>query len=117
MGLLDDSQFSELWAKHSGLPVRFISPLEIQTPALQRLAEKQSIEFGALPVAEKPDELVMAFLEPPSRARLVELNRQTGATVIPRARPSLESRLRPRPSLSWSGDALAACGRALAAVL
>jgi adsorption protein B len=89
LGLLDEDQFTDLWARHAGLPVRFINPYHIHLQALQRLPEQQAQDFNVLPFEEKVDHVLVAFLEAPSDSRLAEVSRAMGAAVRPvLARPS-----------------------------
>ena len=83
LGLIDENQFTEVWAKHSGLGVRFINPFEIPDELLRRFPEKQSLELGAIPVEQAAGQLRMAFREPPMPEQLERLSRQFGLSVRP----------------------------------
>jgi len=83
LGLIDENQFTEVWAKHSGLGVRFINPFDIADDLLRRFPEQQSLEFEAIPVEQAAGQLLMAFREPPTSAQLERLKRQFGLTIQP----------------------------------
>jgi len=89
LGLLDEKQFTDIWAKHSGLDVRVINPHEIPEAFLRRFPEAQAMTAAALPFEEKERLLQMAFREPPTSLQLAQLSRQMGVSVQPfLARPS-----------------------------
>jgi bacteriophage N4 adsorption protein B len=113
LGLIDERQFTDVWAKHSGLGVRFINPFDIPDELLRRFPEKQSLELQAIPVEISAGHLVMAFREPPAPGQLEWLGRQIGVVVQPLlARPSsiafARNRAYPRlvlapsPVIAWS---------------
>jgi hypothetical protein len=83
MGLLDEKQFTSIWAKHSGLAIRLIDPDQISTSILQRFPESQSLHFEAIPVAEVDHRLLVVFREPPDSARLAEISRDMHMAVQP----------------------------------
>ena len=89
LGLIDEKQFTEVWAKHSGLGVRFINPFDIPEDLLRSFPEQQSLELGAIPVEQEQGRLLMAFREPPASGQVERLRRQFGLSVRPLlARPS-----------------------------
>jgi hypothetical protein len=83
MGLLDESQFTSIWAKHSGLATRLIDPDQIPVAILQRFDERRSLKVQAMPAAEIEQRLQMVFLEPPSSVELANLSRELRMTLEP----------------------------------
>jgi len=113
LGLIDEKQFMEVWAKHSGVGVRFINPFDIPDELLRRFPEKQSLELEAIPVEQKAGRILMAFREPPAAGQLEQLGRLFGANLQPvLARPFsiafARNRAYPRlvlaapPIIAWS---------------
>ena len=89
LGLLDEKQFTGIWSKHSGLKVHFLNPYELPPELLHRFTEKESLEADALPIEQKADQIVMAFAEPPTTERLLQIGQRLGAPLRPvLARPS-----------------------------
>lgn len=89
LGLLDEKDFTKVWAKFSRLGIRFIDPARVPRAALRRLPEARSLELNALPVEAGDEGLAMAFLEPPSAGQLEQASREVGGPVAPvLARPS-----------------------------
>jgi adsorption protein B len=93
MGLLDEKQFTNAWARHSRLQVRTFNPYEVPHSLLRRLPEQESIRLQAVPVEQREGGVTIAFCEPPAPEQLERLTRQFNASVRPvLARPSnLES--------------------------
>ncbi|MCI0745041.1 MAG: phage adsorption protein NrfB [Verrucomicrobia subdivision 3 bacterium] len=83
MGLLQEKQFTEIWARHSGLPVRHVSPYEVFQSFLQRFPEAQSVAIEALPVSQRHDKISVAFREPAGTDLLQRLAQQLGAPIEP----------------------------------
>src|SRR5262249_20050288 len=83
LGLLAEKDFTQVWARHSGLHVRFVNPSEITEHLLQRFPETQAVELAALPIEQKENLISMAFREPPTSLQLVQLSRQMGAAIEP----------------------------------
>src|SRR5206468_817941 len=48
MGLLDEKQFTAIWARHSGLAVRAVDPSQISMRLLQRFPEHRALHFQAM---------------------------------------------------------------------
>jgi hypothetical protein len=71
------------------LGVRFVNPFDIPLELLRRLSEAQSLQFQAIALSRKEDEVVFAFREPPTELQVRELSQLMGAAVKPLlARPS-----------------------------
>jgi len=83
LGLLAEKDFTQVWAKHSGLEVRFANPHEIPEPLLGRFPETQSIQAAAIPLEHKENLLSMGFREPPTSLQLAQISRQMGTSVQP----------------------------------
>jgi adsorption protein B len=81
LGLLGERHFTEIWARHSGLPERFVDPAEVPGTLLRRFPETRSLELEALPVAQKAEHVLVAFREPPGEALVSNLERQFGKPV------------------------------------
>ncbi len=89
MGLLDENQFTAIWARHSGLPVRLVDPSQISTSLLQRFSEGLSLVHEAIPAADVEQRVLMVFREPPTSSQLAEISREIRMAVQPfLARPS-----------------------------
>lgn len=113
LGLIDERQFTDVWAKHSGLGVRFINPFEIADDLLRRFPEERSLELEAVPVVVAGGRVQVAFREPPPVDLLEQLARDFRMGVRPvLARPSslafARHRAYPRlvlrtsPVIAWS---------------
>jgi bacteriophage N4 adsorption protein B len=83
LGLLAEKDFTTIWSRHSGLPVRFVNPYEVPLEVLRRFPETDSVERGAIPVTEQGGRLVMAFREPPTAGGLKQLSEQLGQPLEP----------------------------------
>jgi adsorption protein B len=83
LGLLDEEQFTGIWARHSGLPVRRLHPALLPLPILRRFPEAHSKQCQALPLEITNAHLVIAFREPPAPIQLRQLTRQLGQPVQP----------------------------------
>lgn len=83
MGLLDEKQFTNVWARHTGLPIRFINPFEIPDSLLRKWPEQQSLDYHAIPIQQRDGSITMAFREPPSADQLQSLARHLGGRVEP----------------------------------
>lgn len=83
MGLLDEKQFTQIWARHSALPVRFINPYEVPPTLLSRFPERQSVALESLPVEERQDEVTIAFREPPANGMLSRIRQHFGGSIEP----------------------------------
>lgn len=89
MGLLDEQQFTQIWARHSALPVRFINPYEVSPILLRRFPEPQSVALESLPVEQRQDRTTVAFREPPANGVIPRIREYTGGGIEPfLARPS-----------------------------
>ena len=64
MGLLDEKQFTAIWSRYSGLPVRLLDPNQISLSLLQRFSEAQSLRHQAMPAAEIEQRALVVFREP-----------------------------------------------------
>ena len=107
MGLLTEQDFSAIWARHSGLDVRFLNPYSIPPHVLERFPETLSLETAAVPVAEEGGRMALAFREPPSEAQLGRLRERLHGPIAPvLARPSaiayVRNRAYPRLTLARS---------------
>jgi bacteriophage N4 adsorption protein B len=83
MGLLSEEDFTSVWAKHSGLDVRFINPYQIPDSLLSGFLERQSVELRAVPVGQENGRITLAFHEPPSAEQLEALQPRFGGAVLP----------------------------------
>jgi hypothetical protein len=89
MGLLQEKDFTGVWSKYSRLEIRFVNPYEIPQELLRKFPEKQSLELEAIPIAERENQVTMAFREGPGNEQLEKLHRQFGLKIEPfLARPS-----------------------------
>ena len=89
MGLLDEKQFTAIWSRYSGLPVRLLDPNQISLSLLQRFSEAQSLRHQAMPAAEIEQRALVVFREPPVSSQLAEISRELRLAVQPfLARPS-----------------------------
>ncbi len=83
LGLIDEKQFTEVWARHSGLGVRFVNPYDIPEGLLRQFPETQALQLEAIPVERQNGQLIMAFREPPGLELVAQLNQQLNASVLP----------------------------------
>ncbi|HXG46293.1 MAG TPA: glycosyl transferase family protein [Methylomirabilota bacterium] len=81
LGLLQEHDFTAVWSRHSGLPVRFINPYLIPSELLARLPEAWSMSDEAVPVERMGDRVVMAFREPPDERTLAQFRGLYGAEI------------------------------------
>jgi adsorption protein B len=114
LGLIDEIQFTEVWAKHSGLDVQFVNPFDIPESLLRRFPEEQSLKLEAIGVEEDDSHIRMVFREPPTSEQLERLKRQLGADIKPAlARPSsiAFARNRAYPRLVLPASPIFACSQ------
>jgi len=83
MGLLDETHFTDVWARYSQLPVRRPDPARLPLDVLGLFSEEQSNEWGALPLERTEASLVAGFREPPTPAQVRDLARQLAVPVQP----------------------------------
>ena len=83
LGLLDESHFTDVWARYSQLPVRRPNPALLPVDILNLFSEAQSNEWGALPLERNDMNVVAGFREPPTPAQVRDLSRQLAAPVQP----------------------------------
>jgi hypothetical protein len=108
LGLLDEVQFSDIWAKYSKLPSRSFNPSEVSSTLLKQFPEKQSVQLAIVPVKEENNIVTLALREPLIEGQAMQLKQLFGGkTVQPvLARPSnlefIRSRGYPRLVLSPS---------------
>jgi bacteriophage N4 adsorption protein B len=89
MGLLEEKQFIQIWARHSGLPMRFINPYEVSPALLSRFPEPESVALESLPVTQGSDRVSVCFREPPTNGVLPRVRQYLGGAIEPfLARPS-----------------------------
>jgi adsorption protein B len=74
MGLLEERDFTGVWAKHSRLPAQKIDPRQLSLDLLQKYPEQNSIETQGVPIVPSDGRLVMAFCEPPNDRQLSALH-------------------------------------------
>jgi adsorption protein B len=112
MGLIDEGQFCDIWARHSGLPVRPVDSVDIQEALIDSWPEKNALRFEGMPVCQHADgPVVFAFAEPPSERDLRRVTDVIGAPVEPvLTQPgtirALRNRIYPRRILGISDFAL-----------
>ena len=82
LGLLDEKQFTEIWAKYSKLSVRTISLAEVAPALFKELPEKKSIELAAVPINEEAGSVVLAVREPVAEGQGMELKQLFGGKKI-----------------------------------
>lgn len=73
LGLIDETQFTEVWCRHSNLPQRLINPYDIPPDLLRLLPEGDAAEAHAIPLGREEDRVLVAFREPPDDARIARL--------------------------------------------
>jgi len=83
MGLLNEDQFTAIWAKHSGLPIGAVDPDHVPNRVLEQFSETESLRLEALPMAELERRVQMAFREPPAATQLAEVSRTLRQAVQP----------------------------------
>jgi hypothetical protein len=84
MGLIDEEQFCDIWARHSGLQARTVEALEIEETLLDSWPEKSAVRYEGMPVHQRPDgPIVFAFAEPPSERDLHHVGETIGSPVEP----------------------------------
>ncbi len=89
LGLIDEKHFTDIWAKHSRLGVRFLNPNAVAEDPLRKFPESESLTRQALPFELRDHLLRVAFREPPTSRELADLSRLMGIGVQPfLARPS-----------------------------
>jgi bacteriophage N4 adsorption protein B len=89
MGLLEEKQFTRIWARHSGLSIRLINPYEVSPALLSRFPERESVALESLPVTQGPGRVSVGFREPPANGVLPRVQQHIGGAVEPfLARPS-----------------------------
>jgi bacteriophage N4 adsorption protein B len=94
MGLLQEKDFTDAWARFSKLPVRWIDASEVPLDVIEKFPESQSLKWEAMPVAKENGDIVVSFREPPGGEALRQLSEQLGAPLRPYlTRPS---------SISWA---------------
>ena len=97
LGLLTEEDFSTVWARHSGLDVRFVNPYQIPQSLLQRFPDSSAFAAAVVPLGEEGGRIQLAFREPPTPAQLGGLREQLGAPIAPvLARPSTIAYVRNR---------------------
>jgi adsorption protein B len=107
MGVLSEEDFTAVWAKHSGLDVRFVNPYQIPESLLSRFSEEQSLALEAVPVGHEGARITMAFHEPPDAGQLESLRQQLDGPVLPvlaRASNLAFARNRAYPRLALAGS-------------
>jgi hypothetical protein len=110
MGLLSEEDFTSVWAKHSGLDVRFIDPYRIPDDLFRGFPERQSMELRAVPVGQQDGRITVAFHEPPTALQLEALQPRFGRPVLPvlaRGSNLAFARNRVYPRLVLGGSAVA----------
>jgi bacteriophage N4 adsorption protein B len=75
LGLLDEKQFTDVWAKYSKLEIRRVDPAAVSQPLLGGFKEAQSISLNALPLEEKDGTVTLALREPPAAGQMDNLKR------------------------------------------
>jgi len=73
LGLLDEKQFTDVWAKYSRLEIRSVTPSEISDRLLKQFGEVQSAQLNAIPVGERNGIVLLALREPPAEGLLETL--------------------------------------------
>jgi len=81
LGLLQEKDFTAVWARHSGLPTRFVNPYVIPADLLKKFPENWSISDEAIPMERNNGRVVMAFREPPGSAELQQFKQLFNSDV------------------------------------
>ena len=82
LGLLDENQFTDIWAKYSRLPLLAVTASEVPGTLLQNFRETRSIELEAMPVGEKNGDVLLALREPPVNGSMEKLRPNFGGKKI-----------------------------------
>ena len=83
MGLLDEKDFTAIWARHSRLPVHAVDPQKIATEWLRKIPERESLREGMLPLGNGEARVTFAFCEPPTETQLSSWRGALGLPVRP----------------------------------
>ena len=82
MGLIDEGQFCDIWARHSGLEARTVEDLKIDETLFDTWSEKNAVRHEGLPIQRGADgRVVFAFAEPPTDRDLRRVVETLGAPV------------------------------------
>jgi len=108
MGLIDEGQFCDIWARHSGLETRGFEESEVDDTLFDAWPEKNALRHEAIPILRGEDgRVVMAVAEPPSDRDLSRVVETLGEPVLPVLSPpsnirALRNRIYPRRILGHS---------------
>lgn len=83
MGLLEEKQFTAIWARHSGLGIRLVDPDQVSPAILKKFSEALSLKHEAMPAAEVEGRLMMVFREPPANGQTADLSRELRLPIQP----------------------------------
>ncbi|MFM2293815.1 MAG: putative transrane bacteriophage adsorption protein [Verrucomicrobiota bacterium] len=82
LGLIEEHQFTDVWAKHSHLPVMAVAPSEVSRNLFKEYSEKRSLENEAVPIGEQNGEYFLAFREPPAPGQTEKLRANFGGKKL-----------------------------------
>ncbi len=84
MGLIDEGQFCDIWARHSGLDIGNVDAAVIDLTLLDGWSEKNALRHEAMPLERRANgSTVFAFAEPPSERDLHRVVETAGTPVDP----------------------------------
>ena len=112
MGLIDEEQFCDIWARHSGLQARPVETMDIEETILDSWPEKSAVRYESMPVHRRPDgQILFAFAEPPSERDLRRVADAVDAPVevvltLPSHIRALRNQIYPRRILGHSDFAV-----------
>jgi len=82
MGLIDEGQFCDIWARHSGLDIGNVDAAVIDLTLLDGWSEKNALRHEAMPLERRANgSTVFAFAEPPSERDLHRVVETAGTPV------------------------------------
>ncbi|MFM2082952.1 MAG: Type secretion system protein N-terminal domain, partial [Verrucomicrobiota bacterium] len=82
LGLIEEHQFTDVWAKHSRLPIMAVTPSEVPRALYKEYSEKRSLENEAVPIGEKNGEIQFALREPPATGQIDKLRANFGGKTL-----------------------------------
>lgn len=83
MGLIREEQFTDIWARHSGLKAELMDPARVPLTLLRNYKEEQSLKENALPMEVSGETVRMAYREPPPPEWVQRAGLQLGKHVQP----------------------------------
>jgi hypothetical protein len=108
-GVIDEAQFTNLWARHSGLAFESVLPGDLDKELLEKWPEENAVRFEAIPIRQlRRGDIQVGFVEPPAERVLRRCMEILDAPVEPLlVRPASLLNLRHRiyPRLVLDGGA------------